>query len=270
MEQVFRHSDDTVQLSDIRAVLIGSGNVATRLGLALYDKLKIVQVYSPDISHASKLADLIGAEALANCEKITKMADVYIVAISDDSIAELALQMKDMPGAWLHTSGSVPMTVLDGVGDSHGVLYPLQTFSKHVAVDFRKVHFLTEASTADALTLADTIARATGSKNIHHVSSEQRQKIHVAAVFACNFANYMWINSEELLAELGIGFDALQPLVQTTLDNAIKVGSIAGQTGPARRGDKHIIEHHTHMLNSEKAEIYKLLSANILKRFNNE
>lgn len=260
-------------LMDLRtktAVLIGSGNVATRFGLTLQGKITISQVYSPHVANARKLAGMLGATAVDDTESIDQTADVYIVAISDDSIAELAAGMQGRKGVWMHTSGSVPMSALDGVGDSHGVLYPLQTFSKGVATDFSKIHFLTEASDGSALALIDSLAKATGSENIHHITSKQRQRIHLAAVFACNFANYMWINAEDLLSEVGLHFDALLPLVQATLDKAVLSGPAAGQTGPARRGDVKVIRRHLEMLPHDKAEVYGMLSDKILKMFGHE
>lgn len=259
-----------MELTTKTAVLIGAGNVATHLGLSLACKIIIKQVYSRKLENARHLASILGADATNDTESIDRNADIYIVAISDDSISEFSAKMIGSKGVWMHTSGSVPMSALDGVGDSHGVLYPLQTFSKNVETDFHGIHFLTEATDDTTLALIDLLAGATGCKSVHHVTSEQRQRIHLAAVFACNFANYMWINADELLSETGLHFDAFQPLVQATLDKAVHSGPKAGQTGPARRGDANVINRHIGMLQNDKAEVYKMLSDKILKMFGHE
>ena len=71
----------------MRTVIIGSGNVATHLALALSDKCDVVQIFSHDIRNARLLADKISSNCLAtnSAEKLID-ADTYIVSIKDDAI----------------------------------------------------------------------------------------------------------------------------------------------------------------------------------------
>lgn len=253
-------SDDSV-----RIVLLGSGNVATHLTKVLAPN--IVQIWSRNPRHAETLAHDIGAEAVENINDITLEADLYLISVSDDAIIPLAMQLKGRKGIWAHTSGSIPATALDGVGDAHGVFYPLQTFSRDVDVDMAQVPVFVEASTPEAAgKLKKTAAIFTS--HIYDADSDRRRRLHIAAVFACNFANYMWLKADTLLHDEGLDIRVFAPLIEATLTKAMTTGPRDGQTGPARRGDRSVIASHESMLQGDDREIYSLLSDSILKYFN--
>ncbi|MCM1021601.1 MAG: DUF2520 domain-containing protein [Muribaculum sp.] len=259
-----------MSLSNKSAVIIGSGNVATRLAFALYNKLNILQVYSRSYDHACELATKIGAQPVNDAKEIISAADIYILAIADDAICKFANKVNISDGLWIHTSGSTALSVIRNLGKEQGVLYPLQTLSKDLEVDFSNVHLLTEASSVLALNTVDEIAKASGCNNVYHVTSEQRKRIHIAAVFGCNFANLMWMYADDILKENGLDLRILDPLLKETLKKALLVGPTQGMTGPARRGDAKIINNHLDMLSGELADTYSLLSKLILKRYHNE
>jgi predicted short-subunit dehydrogenase-like oxidoreductase (DUF2520 family) len=168
---------------------------------------------------------------------------------------------------WAHTSGSIPADVLAGVGDAHGVFYPLQTFSREVDVDMSEVPLFVEANSDDAVALLKDAARLF-TTHIYDADSQRRRKLHIAAVFACNFANYMWLEADKLLKDEGLDIRVFSPLIDATLTKAMTTGPEAGQTGPARRGDRSVIASHEAMLSGDDREIYALLSSSILKHFN--
>ena len=67
-----------------RIVLIGAGNVATHLGLALQAKgCEIVQVYSRTEESASELAEHLQVPYTISLEEVSVDADLYIVAVKD-------------------------------------------------------------------------------------------------------------------------------------------------------------------------------------------
>lgn len=253
--------------SDIpgRIVLLGSGNVATHLARALAPN--IIQVWSRNPRHAETLALNIGAEAIENLNDIAPDADLYLISVSDDAIIPLAEQLQGRKGIWAHTSGSIPATALKGVGDAHGVFYPLQTFSRDVDVDITQVPLFIEASTPEA---ADKLKKTAAifTSHIYDADSDRRRRLHIAAVFACNFANYMWLKADTLLREEGLDIRVFAPLIEATLTKAMTTGPRDGQTGPARRGDRSVIASHETMLHGDDREIYSLISASILKYFN--
>ncbi len=252
-----------------RVVIIGAGNVATHLAKVLSKSAVILQIFSRNKENADALASQLAETPITtdNIDDIVSEADIYIVSIKDDAIKPLVDKIKANTALWVHTSGSVPMTVFSDKMKRYGVLYPLQTFSRDVDVDIAEVPFFIEGSDVDVQKEISDLARLM-SQNIKIADSEQRKRIHVAAVFACNFSNHLWAIAEKILQEGGFDFDVLMPLLRVTLDKAGKVSPAEGQTGPARRGDTGTMSRHLELLDSDTAQIYRLLSQNIMKQYN--
>ena len=244
--------------------IIGAGNVATHLGKALFKKgFEINQVYSYSKDNAFKLAEELNAMPCDEIKYISDESDVYLICIKDDFIEEIAQQFSFSSKIIVHTSGSVPMHVLNSF-NNHGIFYPLQTFSKEKALNIKDVPLCIEASNESTKKELIDLAKVL-SNNVNEIDSEQRKKIHLAAVFACNFSNYMYTIAEEILLEDQIDFNILKPLILETAKK-IQVNSPSSmQTGPARRKDHDVIAQHIKMLENatSKKEIYQLMSKSI-------
>lgn len=247
-------------------VLLGSGNVATHLGRAFkMAGQSIVQVWSRDISNASELADTLAAEPISEMFDLDRSADLYIIAVKDEAIREVALALEISDKLIVHTSGSTGLDILDGVSSRIGVFYPLQTFSKTKSVDFRQIPIAIEGNTADITSTIRAIADRL-SERVIELSSEQRKALHIAAVFACNFTNHLYALSQELLKEQKLDFDLLRPLIAETADKIQMNDPISVQTGPAIRDDKTTIQAHLNLLHDkqELMELYQKLSQSIV------
>ncbi len=252
-----------------KVVILGAGNVATHLAQALADKTDILQIYNHRIDSAKSLSGRIGAEAIDSLSDLNKNADLYIISVKDDAISELVGSLQGLSnGIWVHTSGSVAMDALNGLGSGHGVLYPLQTFSKDAEVEMAEVPFFIEASSSDTLVQIEETARLM-SDRIYHADSDRRTRLHIAAVFACNFTNYMLTQADELLHDEGLDIRVFRSLIEAAFDKAMTISPENGQTGPARRGDVAIIDKHESMLSGEKKELYRVLSESIFKHYHN-
>lgn len=251
-----------------KVVVIGSGKVASCLGKSLFDsgRFEIVQIYSRSLSHAQKMASFVG-----NCPAIDDAsclidADCYLVAIKDDAIAPFLSTVPDRcKGAlWMHTSGSVDISVFKGFNGLNGVLYPLQTFSVDSKPDMRTIPFLIEGSSDEATALLKELACAMSS-SVYEATSQLRTKIHLAAVFACNFTNCLYAIADDILKKNNIPFSILLPLIGETTRKLSALEPWDAQTGPAARGDMAVIQKHLDMLNHEEKTIYQILSDYILK-----
>lgn len=249
-----------------KVVIIGSGNVATSLAHALTSRCEVAQIYSRQQAHAQVLADAIGcANATNRLSDLITDADAYIIAVRDDAIADVIAATGDNGALWLHTSGSKPASLFAGHRRHYGVLYPMQSFSRQIVVPLDEVHFFIEAS--DDATLADVRALAeTLSCHVTEADSDQRRRIHVSAVFSCNFANHMWTLAAEVLDDAGLPFDAMKPLIRTTVDKLAHLTPAQSQTGPAVRHDTQVIASHLAMLDGDKRDIYDILSQSIMNR----
>lgn len=253
----------------MRIVLIGAGNVATNLAKALCAKHEIEQIYSRTLANAKTLADAVGCRnACSDFADIVADADFYIISVKDDAIASVVEAVPGNGAMWVHTSGSKPIDVFAGSRSHYGVFYPMQSFSKQITVDFSEVPFFIEGSSgADADSIME-LARSL-SHRVYAADSNTRRHLHVAAVFACNFANHVWTIADEVLAEAGLPFDVMLPLIRTTVDKLDKLSPVDSQTGPAVRCDYNVISKHLSMLSGDKHEVYDTMTKSII-RFHNK
>jgi predicted short-subunit dehydrogenase-like oxidoreductase (DUF2520 family) len=251
----------------MRITLIGSGNVATHLGAAFKNAgHHIIQVYSRDIQQAALLAYHVKAVPVDSIAQINADTDVFIIAIKDDAIGHVAQALSSFQKLILHTSGSTGLDVLLKCTSMAGVFYPLQTFSKTKELDFSTVPLCIEAPDAGTIKLIKELAQ-TVSNHVYEVDSARRQVLHLGAVFACNFPNYLYSIAQQLLAKNNLDFDMIRPLIAETADKVIAHLPSAVQTGPAVRNDIETMNKHLEMLQNEPyaQQIYELLSQGIIK-----
>lgn len=237
--------------------MIGSGNVATHLALALKGSGHVVsQVWSREQDHAEMLAYRVQAEAVSRLELIRPTADAYILAVSDDALFDLALDLRLGNALAVHTSGTTSMEVLRNVSSRYGVLWSPQTFVKDMAMDYAKLPLCIEGSSA---AVADDIERlaASLSQSIYRIDGSQRQWLHLAAVWVNNFANALNASAQDMLAARDIPFELLFPLISLTARKAQYGNVWQQQTGPAVRGDSHTIAAQRRML-SDRPDLLEL------------
>ncbi|MGN6398127.1 MAG: Rossmann-like and DUF2520 domain-containing protein [Mucilaginibacter sp.] len=256
----------------MRITIIGSGNVATHMAAAFRNAgHRIVQVYSRNIQHASLLAYHVGAEAIDSLVQIDPEIDIFVISVKDDAIGGLTKALARYEKTILHTSGATRLDVLLTYTDKAGVFYPLQTFSKTKELDFRTVPLCIEGADKSIERQLTELAQ-TVSNNVYKVDSEQRRVLHLAAVFACNFPNYLYSAAQHLLAASGMQFEMLRPLILETAEKVQTNLPEQVQTGPAVRNDEDTMQAHMHMLENEPElkQIYRLLSQEIIKNNNAE
>lgn len=229
--------------------IIGGGNVATHLCVALSDKAdEVVMVNSRTL------------------EDLPEDSDIYIISVSDRAIAEVASRLPELPGIVAHTSGSVPMDVLSPYAKRYGVFYPLQTFTKWVDLDYSRIPVFIEGSDKSVATALTSLA-SLFTTHIHAADSILRKKLHVASVFACNYVNRLWTIADELLAADGLSLEVMRPLIDATVEKIHRLPPAEAQTGPASRGDRPVVEEHLKMLEGTPyQEIYRLLADDIMNR----
>jgi predicted short-subunit dehydrogenase-like oxidoreductase (DUF2520 family) len=244
-------------------ILVGSGNVATYLGIALQDcNYNIVQVYSRSIENAKKLAQKLNTDFTNNLTQL-KSTDLIIVSVNDDAISTVLSKLKNT--AIVHTSGSVRMDVFKPNFSDFGVFYPLQTFNKDIGLTISEIPFCIEGNSKAFEKQLVEIAKNLSS-NVITMNSEQRKQLHIAAVFACNFSNHMYSIADDLLAEKDIDFKILLPLINQTIAKLNTNKPKAVQTGPAKRKDIKIIQEHINLIQQEDIkELYQKISSNIIK-----
>lgn len=250
-------------------VIIGAGNVATHLAGRITELGgSILQIYSKSIQHAEILASAMNSNATTSLNNITQNADLYVICTPDASISNISTMLKLGEKPVVHTSGSVGLTEIKPISSNTGVLYPLQTFSKNKKTAFEGIPIFVEANNDLFINQLIEFGNRLSGKCIF-LDSEHRLKLHLAAVFANNFTNYMLTQAYEILRNEHLPFSFLFPLISETLNKAIELNPDQSQTGPAIRGDKVIIGKHLNLLNSdvEKFRIYEVLSELLMLKY---
>lgn len=247
-----------------KIIILGSGNVATNLSIALKQKgYNIIQIWSNKIENAKALANKIGCPHTNSLEKLL-YADLHILAIKDDAIKDILDKLPDIKV--VHTSGSIGIEVFENKFTYYGIFYPLQTFNKTINISFDKIPICIESNKIsfqnDLIEIGNKL-----SEKVILLTSKQREKLHIAAVFACNFSNHMYAIADNILSEVNIDFKLLFPLIDETV-NKIKYNRPDHvQTGPAKRNDQKVITSHIKNISNYKTkEIYKLISNSIIKK----
>jgi len=254
----------------MKLVLLGAGNVASHLATALNEKgVKICQIFSRTEIAAQFLAEKIGVQYTTHISELCHDADTYLYSVSDSALPDLISKINRPNALHIHTSGSTEMEIFGGFTENYGVLYPLQTFSKHKAVNFAEIPIFIEGNNEFSHNKIYEIAKILTEK-LHFMNSADRKKLHLSAVFVCNFVNHLYTIGSELVQDAGVDFEVLLPLINETTEKIKTLSPREAQTGPAVRNDQNIIKKHLKLLKHKRnlAKIYELISRDIYETHN--
>ena len=240
-------------------VLIGQGNVATNLHHAFALKgLRTRMVSSRG-----------GLDSLP-------AADVYIYAVRDEALPQVVQKIAEeskMPinthlrtALHLHTSGTMPISVFGDALPHAGIMYFFQTFSKAKLIDdFSQIPVFVEGKQIDDLSAIFTLAQ-TLTPRVYEASQHDRERLHVAGVFANNFTNHMYAIAADILKDTHIPFQVLLPLIDQTAEKIRHLSPHDAQTGPAKSHDEQVMKHHLSLLTTpEQKQLYTLISQMIMQ-----
>lgn len=219
----------------------------------------------------TQFARIFGVDPISSrtLDGLSTNADLYIIAVSDNAVKEVAENLPKLEGIVVHTTGSVPIDTLNSIEcKGYGVMYPFQTLSKVRPLPPEKIPLLLEASDPDTLEKIRRMALQAGFSKIEMADSEKRRKVHLTGTFACNFTNAMIAISQQILDDCGINRSIINPLVKETIEKLETLSAKEAQTGPAVRKDTSTLSKHLDLLNylkmHQEAEIYKAVSEYIM------
>jgi predicted short-subunit dehydrogenase-like oxidoreductase (DUF2520 family) len=246
----------------ISITIIGSGNVAYHLAkvISTSSNLDLVQMVMRNPANAP---EFIEKSRITSDFDDLKEVDLFLVAVSDESIEKVIRQLARPDRLIAHTSGASDLNICTE-NYKKGVFYPLQTFSKSKEISFKSVPICLEAGNEIDYKLLEKVAN-TVSQSVYAISSRQRKSLHVAAVFVCNFVNHLYAQGEAICNEHAIDFEILKPLVLETAHKMLTLSPSEAQTGPAKRHDTSTINNHIQFLSDDnQKEMYKLLTQSII------
>lgn len=259
--------------------LIGAGNVAWHLAFALDNAGHyITEIYSRNPENAQALVNHFYDSAVQlDLNFADSQAELFIIATSDNALEEVVKKLVLPEGAILvHTSGTNSLEALQqyiqiysDIAIQTGIVYPLQTFSKHTSLDYKTIPFFIEASDEVTEDLLIDVFQSV-SDAVYLLDSYQRKILHISAVIACNFTNHFYSIAHDILKDEDLDFELLKPLIGETVKKALaSIDPAKVQTGPARRDDWHTTSQHMAYLqsiNPDWANLYRLVSENIREK----
>lgn len=225
------------------------------------------EIWSRTSRHGRPLARRVHAGFINDLAELDPQVDMIMISVPDDVLPNIIQNIPRTDALVVHTSGSLPIGILSQVSDRTGVFYPLQTFRRGVRMNMSDVPICIEATDlqdrAMLLALAQNISR-----NVVLMDSEDRRILHLAAVFASNFSNYMYVIAGEILKRQDIPFALLRPLIRRTASNARKKDVFKYQTGPAFREDMKTMAAHVQLLksNPDYRTLYEQISQLIIQQ----
>ena len=238
-----------------RVALIGSGRLGTQLAMALEKGgHRIAEIFNPSQKSAEKLAyNLYSSQLVNSLDFSDSDCNFFIIAVPDEAII-------------VHTSGATPMSILEvTAAENFGVLWPLQSFSRGATISFSQLPVIIEGANDYTLEILNRVVASIGAEPVF-MEEEERKNLHVAAVFASNFTNFMLRSAERVLEKDDISLDILKPLVVETIRKAFEIGPENAQTGPAAREDFTTIDAQTLLLADDESlqRMYRMISQEII------
>ena len=248
----------------MKITFIGSGNLAWHLSDVLKENgHEIVEIWSKSEENAKLLSSKLNCNIISSLNNLEN-TDLIIISVKDDAILKVLNKIKEFNTPIVHTSGSVGTDVFKN-RENFGVFYPIQSFNKNIDVNFNETPICIEANNSELEDKLIILAKSI-SNSVHLLNSKQREQLHIAAVFACNFTNHILSISESILKKSDLDFNLLKPLIEHTF-NKIKDSSPSEvQTGPAKREDYNTIEKHLNLLEgkSDLQIIYSKITNHII------
>jgi predicted short-subunit dehydrogenase-like oxidoreductase (DUF2520 family) len=250
-----------------RILLVGTGRMAYQLGHAVVQAgMDLVGVAGRSLEARNALARYLDRRSIDLARPLPG-TDLVLLAVSDDAIAEVAHGLPDSGAVVAHTAGALGMDLLAPHAD-RGVLWPIQSLGHGAAMDLREVPLVVDASSDRARRMLLEVAGRV-SEVVLELAVEQRQRVHLAAVLTSNLPVWLASEGQRLLRQMKLPTSLLTPLWKTTAAKLAAHGPDAALTGPARRGDRHTVQHHLALLADEPElqRIYALLSEQIMRAY---
>lgn len=242
--------------------------MATHLALAFHAAgHTICQVLSREYDHAQLLAQRVGAQPINRQDLLRTDAEVYVLAVGDNSLFDLALELQLPQALVLHTAGATSAEVLRPVSRRYGVVWSPQTFVRDISMDYSRLPFCVEGCTTEVAYELEQLM-LTVSCNVYTLTYEQRRWAHLSAVMVSNFVNAVNAVAQQTMQQHSLDFNMLRPLAEQTLRKWDYGDLRVQQTGPAVRHDDSTIKAQRRLLSNrpDLLKLYDLMTEIIQKQ----
>lgn len=256
--------------------IVGSGRVGTALGILWQAAEHNVVAASGSERTERRVRKHLPETVFLSPAETAARGEVVVIGVPDDAIEAVCREIAGSVRAGqtvLHLSGSVSLGALASARDAGAStlsLHPLQTFPSVEAGVERM------PGAPVAITATDPRAEETGNRLAEDaggkpfpLKDDVKPLYHAAAVFTSNFMVTALAASRELLDAAGVpdAVEAMTPLANATLHNALTSDPISVLTGPAVRGDVGTVQRNLHALRDRAPDLvvpYVVLSETAL------
>jgi predicted short-subunit dehydrogenase-like oxidoreductase (DUF2520 family) len=260
--------------------LVGSGNLARALGLALRSvDYRITTVAARNTAASRKRAAALARELHATAirlEDAGPQADIIWLCHTDDALAQTARRLARKAG-WknktvFHSSGALSSEVLaplQRAGAHTASLHPMMTFVPNTTPKMRDVPFAVEGDPQ-----AMRVARAIGSRlgaEVFTIRKQNKVLYHALGSFASPLIVATLVTAERVGRGAGLSREqtraVIGPILEQTLNNYRGRGAAAAFSGPIKRGDLETVRRHLRDLQRvpEAGAVYRSLIRSALR-----
>lgn len=239
--------------------IIGAGRVGRSLA-HLWHKhgvFAIQDVLTRSAASAENAVQFIGAGRAVTHLSDMQPADVWMLAVPDSQIKNIALELSNIAVASVfidkyaiifHCSGALSSAELQSLQ-----ALGCQTSSAHCILSFSAPSSaITQFAGTPCALEGDTVATQTLQPAFHAIgancfdlAAKDKVLYHAAAVFATNFLPVLQVVAAELWQSTGMPQALIAPLnaslLQKALQNIVAQGAAKALTGPAARGDTELV-----------------------------
>lgn len=238
----------------MRAGVIGVGRAGSALGAALARAgHPVIAAHAVSERSRDRAAAVLPDAELVAVEEVVARTELVLLAVPDDALPALAQQLPFTPGQFVvHCSGRYGVAVLDPAAQRGALplaLHPAMTLTG-TSLDVERLSGTPFGVTsAEPLRMAaEALVVEMGGEPIW-IPEAARTLYHAALAHSANHLITLVASAIEMLEGAGVenGGRLLSPLLQASLDNALRMGYPA-LTGPVVRGDASTVAAHIEVL----------------------
>jgi predicted short-subunit dehydrogenase-like oxidoreductase (DUF2520 family) len=246
--------------------LVGPGRAGSTIALALASRgwqVTGVAGRAPDAASTVSIAACLDAPPVL-VSRAGEGASLVIIATPDaaiESVARACAASVEPEALVVHLAGSHGLDVFAGLREQRpdvrvGALHPLQSFpSTTVGLERLPGSFAAVAGDAALESLADELELRP-----FRVAEADRAQYHATAVVASNHVVALLGQVERMARACGVPFEAFEPLVVASVDNAFTLRPEGALTGPIARGDLATVQAHLVALDPGERDAYRALA----------
>jgi len=259
--------------------VIGGGKV----GRSLAKKLKtagysVGYVVCRTRRSVEEAVDFIGAGTpleIGELHHNVRFKGHVVFSVPDDILLEL-VKIIDISGFKeanfvFHTSGFLSSKILRRLCPACAAIHPVRAFARPLEpYEMTSMLYDVEASDEGWHFAGELVKDLEGA--MIKLRADDKRVFHLSCVISSNLGAYMIIKAREIMEsigiEKGIAEEALVKLMYSVLENFKSVGFEKALTGPAVRGDVHVVNEEGRILKKIDREfyrVYKLIVEEIMR-----